>query len=94
MHIVQHSNLTTLLAVKVSMVGRRVSLRLDDGSLICQGVPGEGLGAVRITVQRALELNRAGEAEARRLENLLNTARALIPRTNGEAAVPLAVSCS
>lgn len=66
------------------MVGsKRLSLRLDDGSIIRHS-PGDGSLPIKITVARALELGKAGEREAQRLEQLIATARSLMPRANGE----------
>lgn len=52
----------------------RILLRLDDGSIIGDGsrlLGDPSAGVVRVPVERALEIGRAGEAELQRLERLL-----------------------
>lgn len=58
----------------------RLLLRLDDGSLIGHGLRLLGdphAGIVRLSVERALEVGRAGEAELARLERLLSASTML-----------------
>lgn len=59
-------------------MARTIVLRLDDGSIICNGsiVGADASQAVHISAEKAAELGRASEKDVARLESLIDRLKA------------------